>query len=397
MMNYGPKTKLLAGMNEPHQRGRKHPLRLYTFQPGHPHTTLMCGDFRHPPDIVIGIPVCNEKERIVACIDALAKTLSNYPRAGVVLLVNNSSDASSNIAHRALRSRGMTGIVIDTMLTPAMATAGWARRLALDVAAEWAGRNTVLMTTDADGRVAADWAEANLALLAEGAHLVCGRIIPDAAEAAILPASIARSNALECNYTRLSIELDALLDPRPHNPWPHHGLASGASLAITVADYVSVGRMPPLDCSEDRAFAALVERHDLCVRHSDAPLVTVSCRLTGRAQGGMADAIAARIADPDSFADQRLLPAGITAHRANVRAALRAAWLNKCDTGQFMRLLGLSPTHANRALCAQTFGACWEVVEAGASSFGANRMRPSDLARELPELTALVRLARAAR
>ncbi len=389
-------TKLLAGTIEPGQSERKHPLRLDRAQPCRPHTTLMCGDFRHPPDIVIGIPVCNEKERIIACIDALATALAHYPRAGIVLLVNNSSDASAKIAHRALRSHGMTGIVIDTTLTPAMATAGWARRLALDVAAEWAGPNTVLMTTDADGRVAPDWAEANLALLAEGAHLVCGRIIPDAAEAAILPKSIAKSDALECSYTKLSIELDAVLDPRPHNPWPHHGLASGASLAITVADYLLVGRMPPLDCSEDRAFAALVERHDLCVRHSDAPLVTVSCRLTGRAQGGMADAIAARIADPDSFADQRLLPARITAHRANMRAALRASWLGTCDIGQFMRPLGVSSAHAERALRALTFGACWEEVEAGISSLRADRMRPSDLARELPELTALVSLARAA-
>ncbi len=358
---------------------------------------LKCGDQKHRPQIVSGVPVCNERERIVACIDALATTLSQYPHTGVVLLVNNSSDSSCDTAHCALNERGMTGIVLDTLLAPSMATAGWARRLALDVAARWAAKDAVLMTTDADGRVAHDWAEANLAMLAEGAHLVCGRIAPDAVEAALLPASIAPSDTLESAYTKLSIELDALLDPRAHDPWPHHGLASGASLAFSVADYLAVGRMQPQDCSEDRAFAARVERHDLRVRHSDAPMVTVSCRLTGRARGGMADAISARIADTDSLADQRLLPARMTAHRARTRAALRAAWLNKSDMALLMGPLGVAVTRLQRALRAKTFGAFWEDIECGAPSLSGRRMRPSDLSRELLELSELVIQARAAR
>ena len=359
-------------------------------------SVLHCGDVSRRPDVVIGIPVCNESERLVACIDALAATLAWQPRAGVVLLVNNSCDASAATAFLALAARGVTAVVVETTLAPEMATAGWARRLALDVAARWAVPDAVLMTTDADGRVAPDWAEANLALLAEGAHLVCGRILPDAAEAALLPASIAGPDAIESAYTALAIELDALLDPRPHDPWPHHGLASGASLAMRARDYRAVGRMPPLPCSEDRAFAALVERHDLCVRHSDAPRVTVSCRLTGRARGGMADAIAARIADPDSLADQRLLPAAITAHRATMRGALRAAWSAKGDVGDVLSRLGMTATQVGRARRAMTFGAFWTEVEAGAGCLAATRMRPSDLVHELPALRRLVERARVA-
>ena len=362
-----------------------------------PRAMMRCGEVALPPDVVVAIPVCNEAERIVACVDALATTLAWHPCAGVVLLVNNSVDASARTAFRALAARGVTAIVVETTLVPGMATAGWARRLAMDVAARWAHPDAVLMTTDADGRVAPDWAETNLALLARGAHLVCGHIAPDAAEAALLPLSIARSDATERAYTALSIELDALLDPRPHDPWPHHGLASGASLAIRARDYRVVGRMPPLPCSEDRAFAAQVERHDLCVRHSDAPRVTVSCRLRGRARGGMADAIAARIADPDSLADQRLLPAAITVRRATFRRALRSAWVGKGDIGGFMGQLDLPAAHVARARRAQSFGACWAMVEAGAQSLAAPRLRPSDLERELPELRRLVVQARAAR
>lgn len=361
-----------------------------------PHSIRGCGDLSCAPGLIVGIPVCNEGERIVACVEALAASFSRTPRVGVVLLVNNSQDGSAETAFLALAERGMTGIVIDATLPPAMACAGWARRLALDVAARWAASDAVLMTTDADGRVAPDWAEANLALLEEGAHLVCGRIAPDPAEAALLPDSIAESDAIESTYTTLSIELDALHDPRPHDPWPHHGLASGASLAIRARDYRAVGRMPPLPCSEDRAFKALVERHDLCVRHSNAPLVTVSCRLDGRARGGMADAISARIADPDSLADQRLLPAAITARRATVRRALRAAWEGESGIRDILDQLGVSTAEDGCGRRAATFGALWERVEAEAPSLDAARMRPSDLTHELPELARRVATARSA-
>ncbi|WP_144185775.1 hypothetical protein [Elioraea rosea] len=329
-------------------------------------------------------------------MDAIAVTLARRDRAGVVLLVNNSDDGSAKKAFLALAERGVTAIVIDTTLAPWMATAGWARRLTLDVAARWAHPDAVLMTTDADGRVAPDWAEANLDALAGGAHLVCGRIAVDAAEAALLPDSIAASAAIESAYRALSIELDARLDPRAHDPWPHHGLASGASLAIRARDYDAIGRMPPLACSEDRAFAALVECHDLFVRHSSAPLVTVSCRVHGRARGGMATAISARINDCDSFADASLLPAAITAHRARSRRDLRAAWRERGDVGRIMSGLGLSAAQARRAQHTATFGAQWVEVEAAAGCLGAPRMRPSDLARELPELRRLVEQARAA-
>ncbi|WP_322895340.1 MULTISPECIES: glycosyltransferase family A protein [unclassified Yoonia] len=360
------------------------------------HAVLRCGDFDQPPRIVIAIPVCNESERITACVGALAQTLADYPQSGIVLMVNNSADASAVTAFRAMQALGLTGIVVDATFGAEIATAGWARRMALEIAAGWAHPDAVLMTTDADSRVAPDWAEANLDLLAQGAHLVCGRIAADPVEAARLPKSIAQSDALESTYTALSIELDARLDPRPHNPWPHHGLASGASLAIRAADYRAIGGMPPLPCSEDRAFAALVERHDLCVRHSDAPLVTVSCRLDGRACGGMADAITARIADQNSFADQRLLPAEITARRAMLRKALRAAWETKGDIGRLLCDFDVTYKKTQKKHADKTFGAFWASIEDSTKTLSALRMRPSDLARELPALRQLVAQARLA-
>lgn len=395
----GPKTTPVfqfAAMNRPARRAPMLAKNTPIMASGLPrtlftqHGVLWSGDCSRAPDTVVAIPVCNESKRITGCLDALAQTLTDLPRAGIVLMVNNATDGSAQTAFRAMTTLGITGIVVDATLAPTIAHAGWARRLALDVAASWASPDGILMTTDADSRVAPDWAGANLELLADGAHLVCGRIAPDAAEAALLPTRNAPSDKLESIYTELSIELDARLDPRPHNPWPHHGRASGASLAIRVADYRAIGGMPPLPCSEDRAFAALVERHDMCVRHSDAPLVTVSCRLQGRASGGMADAIAARIADADSFADQRLLPAATTERRAMLRCAMRTAWAAKGNVHQLLREAGLSARDSH----ATTFGAFWAEVEASTRTLSAPRMRPSDLARELPALRQLVARAR---
>lgn len=63
-----------------------------------PSAVSCCGDMRLPRDIAVGLPVSNQGERIVACIDAPAATLDRFPRSGVVVLVNNSVDASARRA-----------------------------------------------------------------------------------------------------------------------------------------------------------------------------------------------------------------------------------------------------------------------------------------------------------
>lgn len=235
-----------------------------------------------------------------------------------------------------------------------MATVGWARRLAMDIAAQWAQPGGVLMTTDADGRLAPDWATEHLALLDRGAHLVCGRVVQEGAEEVSAPSCIASSEAIERAYTDLSIELDARIDPRAHDPWPHHGRASGASLAIRARDYRVIGRMPTLPAGEGRAFAAQAERQDLCIRHSDAPTVTVSRRLHGcshsGADGALADSAdsAERRPAQDRFADERLVPAATAARRAAYRGALREAWSSDGDTGHIMRQIGVPTSQIAR-------------------------------------------------
>jgi hypothetical protein len=247
------------------------------------------------------------------------------------------------------------------------------------------------MTTDADSRVAADWAWENLTALDAGADLVCGRIFGDQAEAAAFPASMHEPGALEAEYKALAIELDARLDPRSHDPWPHHGEAAGASLAIRAADYLTLGRLPTPPVAEDRVFAALADGSGLRVRHCDAARVTVSCRAKGRATGGMADAIAARIADSDSPVDDKLMTADATARTALWRRRLRTLW----EAGRDPRpALGELAVDHPAPDAFPSFHALWTWAQASAPALRSPRLRPSDLRQELPALRRLVEMAR---
>ena len=113
-------------------------------------------------------------------------------------------------------------------------------------AAELAGPDGILLTTDADTVVAPDWIERNLLTLAAGADLVCGRVAVDPAEAALIPSHLHADDALECELTKLLDQIAARLDPDPADPWPRHTEAAGASLAVTVAAFDRAGGIPAI-------------------------------------------------------------------------------------------------------------------------------------------------------
>lgn len=161
---------------------------------------------------------------------------------------------------------------------------GGARRAALDRAAALLPADGILMTTDADSTVDPDWIVANLAELAD-ADAVAGVVTFDEATRASLPPLPLR--ALEWRLADLHARLASLIDPRPHDLWPNHIWAWGASLAVTLDAYRRIGGLPPVPIAEDRALAAAVEEYDLRLRHSHAPVVYTSARTRGRAPGGV--------------------------------------------------------------------------------------------------------------
>ncbi|MBY0257543.1 MAG: glycosyltransferase family 2 protein [Methylobacterium sp.] len=256
---------------------------------------------------VVAIPVRNEAERIAACLHAIDAQTGIPPGSlGVVLFLNNCTDATEAIVADLVPR--MSVPVRVTHVEYAGAHAGWARREAMNRAAEWLGEDGMILSTDADSRVPPDWVARNRAALDRGADAVAGRIQLDPEERALLPPSLHWRGDREDIYSDLLTEAEARIDPDPHDPWPCHRTTIGATLSVSVAAYRAVGGMPAIALGEDGAFVALLLAQGLHVRHDPAILVTVSGRLVGRAPGGVADTIRARCEKPDSLCDARLEP-----------------------------------------------------------------------------------------
>lgn len=313
--------------------------------------------------VVVAVPVRNEAERIGDCLRALA--LQGEAQAdAIVLVLNNCTDATADIVRLLAPTLPVPLHPIEVALPPERAFAGAARRLAMEHAASLAGEGGVLMTTDADGRVAPDWIAANLAALRRGADAVAGRAEIDPVEALLIPAHLHADDARECAYAALLDEIAALLDPDPADPWPRHDEHSGASIAVAASAHARAGGIPAMPLAEDRGFIEALRRVDARIRHAPEVRVIVSGRIEGRAPGGMADTIRRRMVRQDALLDDRLEPARDAARRADLRARARHAWKAGFVPPALPRALQLPPAEMEALLGAEFFGAAWTALEA---------------------------------
>ncbi len=349
-----------------------------------------------PVAAIVAVPARNERERLGICLDACV-TAARRARLPIRLtvLVNGSTDGTGDLVRERARRYPWPVTLVEADFAAPLAHAGAARRLALEVACLHAAPHTAIFTTDADARPSPTWLHAGLTHLEAGAALVCGRILADPVEAALLPRRLEEHGALEARYHRTAQELAHVLDPDPHNPWPHHGVAAGASLAIRAADLHRVGGVPLVPCGEDRLLATCVRAAGLVVRHADDVEVEVSCRVHGRASGGMADTLRYRIEHRDPLCDDSVRAAVETYERIDTRARLRACW---SDPGA--RLAAVQTLHDSHAAPRgltdiDAFERAWERYERLVLNPVAERVRLSDLPRELASLQALLERARA--
>lgn len=305
-----------------------------------------------PPDsqpraVAVAIPVKNEEEEVGACLRALDAAAAGHDGpVTVVALANDCTDGTvallerTRLHHARLRWSAVA-------LPPERRHAGWARRLALDAAAATLEADgDLLLSTDADTDVAPDWIARTVVHMAGGINAVAGRAFTKRAQRAALgPGALRRLNQLGRYYTALDF-LRAHAEPVPRDPWPRHFYEGGASIALTLGTYRRIGGAPTPPVGEDRALFDRVRAHGGVVRHPIDVRVFTSCRLTGRAPGGMADTVAAwiaqgedaplhetygvdvalapgqaRIADRLSF---RTLPAAIGEAQARIRRVLLA-------------------------------------------------------------------------
>ncbi len=302
------------------------------------------------PAAVIAVPVRNEAERIGACLRAIDRQAGLPPGSlGVVLFLNNCTDGTAAIVAALLPSLTVPVRVLTEDYSGAHA--GWARRRAMDAAAEWLGdAGGAILSTDADSRVPPNWVARNLAAIAAGADAVAGRVELDVEEGKLLPAMLHARGRLEDDYDALITEAEARIDPDPHDPWPCHRTTIGATLAVTSEAYRAVGGMPEIPLGEDGAFIARLIAHGKRVRHATDVCVTVSARLTGRAPGGVADTIRSRCEEPDALCDARM--------ETFVRCVRRYLWRSRfrrlhnagllAGRSDWAQWLGIDPAEAKR-------------------------------------------------
>ena len=333
---------------------------------------------------VVALPARNESERISACLASLAQQecapLGSY---GILVFLNNCTDGTEQLVAGLAADFACPIRVLHETFEGA--TAGWARRSAMDAAAQWlleeGADDGVILTTDADSRVGDTWIRDNLACVAAGADAVAGCLALDPYEASLLPPSLHARGRLEGEYEALLTEMGARLDPEPWNPWPCHWTASGATLAVRRSVYNRIGGMPALPVGEDQAFVATLRRHDARVRHAPHIKVVTSGRLDGRAVGGAADTMKLRCQILDAPCDPRL--------ESFRRAVRRVLWRRRLrllhsqgrmgETARWARALSLSDADATRIAGFTAFGEALAAIEATSPVFVFNPLRPSEL------------------
>ncbi len=348
---------------------------------------------------VVAVPIRNECQRVAACLQSLAGQVGVTPRSlGILLFLNNCTDGTADVVASVIPDLPWPIRVLD--VTSDRATAGWARRCAMEAGARWleesGARDGVILTTDADSRVGAEWVERNLACIAAGADAVAGRISLDCAEAGLLPDSLHARGRLEAQYEALLTEIGARLDPEPGDHWPCHWTNSGATLAVRRKVYDAVGGMPALRNGEDRAFTAAVQAAGYAVRHAPEIMVVTSGRLDGRAPGGAADTMRLRCEVPDSPCDERLERLRRAVWRVLWRRYLRQAFAGKrlASSRGWSTALGIAASEARTIAELPTFGQAHAAIEAASPRLAYLAVEPSRLPLQIKLANALVKFLR---
>jgi len=247
---------------------------------------------------VVTLPVRNESSTLSATLDALAGQvdlsgrLLNRESFEVLLLLNNCTDNSAAVAWEWKRAHsGISLHIAEMEFEPDRAHAGTARRLLMDTAWRRLARQTAgsgaILSTDSDTQVAADWIAQNLQALARGTDAVGGEIRLQRGHLDQLPRGARHAYLRDQRYQRLVAQLEDLLDPQPHDPWPRHLHHFGASLGCTHEAYARSGGMPPVRHLEDVAFVEALERSGARLRHEPRAVVYTSARMNGRAEVGL--------------------------------------------------------------------------------------------------------------
>ncbi len=346
------------------------------------------------PQAIVAIAAKDEEGHLMACLTALAAQ-RDAPEFATLVLLHNCVDRTEQVAKAAMDALPLALRILSIDLPAGRQGSGWARRHVMDAAASLIVTSGVergiVLTTEADGRVASDWVAANLAALAEGADAVAGQVVLDSAGTSAPPAALYRRYHAAARYARLLSEIDARIDPDPLHPAPVHRQTSSASLALTVDAYLQAGGIPALSVGADRALLTAVYRAGLQVRHDPLVRVTASWRLD-RGADGVAARFRAWSEGQSGFDAMALEPVAQVVRRARLRRAMRRVHA----AGQLWNVthwagpLRISTIDAFKVAALPKFSEIWSVLEAISPPLAIHPLAPGRLVLETARALALV-------
>ena len=288
-------------------------------------------------EVCVIVPVRNEAEALSATLLALINQvdLQGRPlakdRYEIIVLANNCSDNSAEIARNFARSHSIILHTIEMTIDRNRAHIGWVRKLLMDEAyrrLKSIGRSLgIIASTDGDTRVAPTWIAATLAEIENGADAVGGRIVTDCQERNKLDRNTRLYYLRYLRYGYLSAQLESCLDPN-YEPFPRHHHHYGASLAVTAQMYAKVGGLPPLPSSEDVALYNALKRADARFCHSPMVRVITSARVVGRAKAGLSERLSSLNVTATHRQTVLVEPAELIKERFVLRYWLRYFWRN---------------------------------------------------------------------
>ena len=358
---------------------------------------------KHPrPLICVAIPVCDEIERVGRCVEALSEQrdssglLIGRGQVRVVLMANGCTDGTYEFLLRNLESFQVAVTAYHARLPETRRNAGFARRMANHAAIELLHRKSgLLFMTDADSVAPPNWIANYCQMLRGGYDAIAGQVDLNPDDSNEFLPLLHNRGTLEERYTLLLDQLDSIVDPIPHDPWPRHCNASGANIAVRVDALRGICDFPMVPCGEDRLLIKMLEAHGRRVRHDCATRVLTSGRLFGRAPGGMADTLRRRLKAPLTPCDARLEGAQAAYERALLRKRLREAWINRDSwpsaAAMWFRQLKAEDQLAIRAGACKHFDDIWQKLERIAPQLRRVPILPSQLPTEIENAQKIIR------
>jgi len=238
--------------------------------------------------VAIVIPAHNEEATIARCLHAVlgaCQEVATRAQTWVVLVADACTDGTVQLARRALGTQG-------EVLECTHRSSGTARQAGTAAALAHFQRREPqpdprciwIANTDADTFVPTEWLRVHLQFADQGLVALAGIV-------SIELDSDAGSEVFRHFQAMYHVEADGT-----------HSHVHGANVGVRADAYLAVGGWSYLALAEDHCLWNRLRRHGCAVRASTRSVVRTSGRLHGRAKGGFADTLRARMRSPDARA-----------------------------------------------------------------------------------------------